>query len=685
LPLSVALDHHQAGRLAEAEAGYRAILKDHPDHVDALHYLGVLLYQRGEHEQAAHVLDRALALALDASACWSNRGLVAAALGDTAHAIECQERALAIDPLFSNARNNLGVALQKRGLLDEAIEQYQTLLAHDPDFSDARMNLGATLASMKRYNEALLVFREEIARHPDNATAHFGEGNALRELKRFDEALASLRRAIKLNPRHFEAHVNLGTTLGVFGRFEEAEAAYRHALTLRDDPQIHVCVGAAIGSQGRFNEEAPYYRHALALSPGHADAQHNLALMHLRRGEFREGWALHEVRWRSSKYTPIVIPGVPQWRGEPLEGRTLLLVGEQGHGDQLQFCRYATVLAQMGASVDALVPQNIAELVQSVKGVRRTVVDATNGDYDFWTPTMSVPHLLSDIVPDVLAEIPYLSVSAERIGEWPARVAALAGGRRRVGVVWAGSPGFANDRYRSMPFAALAPLADLPGIEWFSLQKGPARDQLAGSTSAMKPHDLTDQIHDFADTAALIEQLDLVLTVDTSVAHLAGALGKPVWVFLPANYDWRWMLDRDDSPWYPTLRLFKQTTLGDWTEPVQRAKAVLGSGEPRPRARATLGDWEQPVRARKPARSESSGGFSQSVVPAVSAWLVSSAKADSVAAYAVTAASGDLPARSGEFVGPPRPEEFREFVGPTQPATHPKPAEPGDTGKRSGG
>lgn len=577
-PLAVALDHHQSGHVTEAERGYRAILAARPDYVDALHYLGVLLYQRGENEAAAAMLDKALGIALDASACWSNRGLIAATMNDLPLAVECHERALAIDPDFSNARNNLGVALQKQGRYDESIQQYKTLLAKDPHFSDARSNLGISLASARLFDEALAVYQEEIARRPSSFTAHFGAGNALRDLKRFDEAEVHLRHALALRPDHFEAHVNLGTTLGLHGRFEEAEAVYRHALTLRDDPQIHVCVGAAIGSQGRFLEEEPHYRHALTLKPDHADAQHNLALLALRRGEFKEGWALHEVRWRSSKYKALNVPGVPEWRGEPLNGKTVLLVGEQGHGDQIQFARYATVLADMGATVDMWAPENILELLQSVKGIRHALKNGPTTGYDFWTPSMSVPHHVIDRIPGALATTPYISVNPGRIGEWPARVAKVARKRRKVGIVWAGSPTFGNDQFRSMPLSALAPLAKVTKTAWYSLQKGPARDQLLAGTSPLKLIDLTDHIDNFADTAALIEQLDLVITVDTAVAHIAGALGKPVWVLLPANWDWRWMLDRDDSAWYPTARLFKQTTLGDWTQPVAAVKAALVDG-----------------------------------------------------------------------------------------------------------
>jgi hypothetical protein len=272
------------------------------------------------------------------------------------------------------------------------------------------------------------------------------------------------------------------------------------------------------------------------------------------------------------------IPGVPEWRGEPLQGKTLLVVGEQGHGDMMQFVRYVPVLAQMGATVDMRVPENIVELIQSVRGVHRAFAHGPTDQYDYWTPSMSVPHRVAELVPGVLADMPYMSVSAKRIGEWPARVEKLAGGRRKIGIVWAGSPTFGNDQFRSMPFAAWSPLANVADIAWFSLQKGAAREQLSNSECALKPHDLTDDIHDFSDTAALIEQLDLVMTVDTSVAHVAGALGKPVWVFLPANNDWRWMQNRDDSPWYPHTRLFKQTTLGEWTGPVAQAKAALMEG-----------------------------------------------------------------------------------------------------------
>jgi tetratricopeptide (TPR) repeat protein len=572
-PLNIALDHHRAGRLDHAEAGYRGIIEAHPGHVEALHYLGVLLHQRGQHENAARLLDRALELSPDFAACWSNRGLVAAALGDAPFAVACHERALSIDPSFANAANNLGVALQLAGREGEALDAYRRALGLQPNFIDARTNLGATLAKLGRHEEALAVYREALARDPANPSAHFGAGNALRELGHLDDAIQSLQRAVELAPGHFESRVNLGTTLGRRGRFVEAEAQYRHALTLRDDPQIHVCVGAALGARGRFHDEEAHYRHALTLDADHADAQHNLALLHLRRGEFAEGWALYEKRWQASKYAPIEVPGIVEWKGEPIAGRKLLLVGEQGHGDQLQFVRYAAVLERMGATVDALVPRNIAELVSGVRGVDRVLTDKPPHGYDFWTPMMSVPYRVASIEPRVPAEIPYLHVSAARIGEWPRRVAERAGTRRRVGIVWAGSPSFANDRFRSMPLAALDALAGVPDIAWFSLQKGAARAQLEGS--ALKAFDLTDHVDDFADTAAFVEQLDLVIAVDTSVAHLAGALGKPVWVLLPANYDWRWMLDRDDSPWYPTMRLFRQTTLGDWAPVVESVRAAL--------------------------------------------------------------------------------------------------------------
>jgi tetratricopeptide (TPR) repeat protein len=579
-PLNVALDHHQAGRLDQAEAAYRGIIEAHPGHAEALHYLGVLLHQLGQHESAAGLLDRVLVLSPGSAACWSNRGLVAAALGDAPFAVDCHERALLIDPSFANAANNLGVALQQVGREGEALDAYRRAIALQPGFIDARTNLGATLARLRRHEDALAVYREALERDAANASAHFGAGNALRELGHLDDAIQSLQRAVELAPGHFESRVNLGTTLGLRGRFVEAEAQYRHALTLRDDPQIHVCVDATLGARGRFHDEEAHYRRALTLDPDHADAQHNLALLHLRRGEFAKGWALYEKRWQASKYARIEVPGIVEWKGEPIAGRKLLLVGEQGHGDQLHFVRYATVLEQMGATVDALVPRNIAELVGGARGVNRVLIEKPQQGYDFWTPMMSVPYRVASTEPGVPAGHPYLHVSAARIGEWPRRVSKRAGERRRVGIVWAGSPTFANDRFRSMPLAALDTLAGVPDVAWFSLQKGAARVQLEGS--ALKPHDLTDHVEDFADTAALVEQLDLVITVDTSVAHLAGAFGKPVWVLLPANHDWRWMLDRDDSPWYPTMRLFRQTTLGDWAPVVESVRGALTPSLPAP-------------------------------------------------------------------------------------------------------
>lgn len=581
-----ALDAHRAGRLEDAAFLYRDALAVDPDNVTALHYYGVLRHQRGEHIAAAELIDRALGVDPADSACWSNRGLVAAALGDHDYALRCYRYALQLRPHFADARNNLAVALQAKGEFEGAIHHYRQALAIDPSRADTHLNLGIALSKLERYDEALASYRAALKLDPQSAAAHFSAGNALQAKGDAPEAIARFRRALELRSDFADAHVNLGSLLGKAGDYPGAEQHYRRAVAVTPNATNLVCLGASLGAQGRHDEEEVFYRRALALEPNQPDAHHNLAWLHLKRGEYREGWAEYAKRWRASDYESIRVEGIPEWRGEPIDGRRVLLVREQGFGDQLQFLRYARVLEQMGATVDACVKPPLLELAQRVPGLRRAWTGTPGGDYDFWVPVMSVPSCVGTELSTIPADVPYVFADEARTATWRERVRAVAGTRRKIGLVWAGSPTFGNDRYRSMPFDALAPLVALNDVAWFSLQKGPAQAQLAAASADVQPHDFTNDLHDFSDTAALIANLDLVIAVDTGVAHLTGALGKPVWIMLPANSDWRWLENRSDSPWYPTARLFRQTTLGDWRPVVAsmldalRGEAGMGQNGP---------------------------------------------------------------------------------------------------------
>ncbi|MBN3858351.1 tetratricopeptide repeat protein [Paraburkholderia sp. Ac-20340] len=614
--LAEALAAHSAGRLDEAQTVYRALIGRDPAHAGALHYLGVALHQQGDHRGALELMDRALEHAPGDAVCWSNRGLAARALGLHAEAAHNLREALRLQPGFADAHNNLALTLRDMGDLPGAISHCKAALALEPSAANTRLNLGSLLARLGRHEDAVACYRDALALSGQDAALHFNLANALRALGEEAAAIAHYRQAVELAPNYAAAWVNLGTALGQTGDYREAESCYRQAVALEPNAANLVCLGAALGAQGRNDEEAPYYEQALALDPDHADARQNLVWLKLKRGEYREGWAEYARRWRAIDYAPFDIEGIAQWQGEPLDGKRVLLVHEQGFGDQIQFVRYASELAARGASVDVCITQPLQVLAQSVPGVHRAWTGKPAGDYDYWLYVMSAPAACGTELDTIPATVPYLFARDGEIEAWKPRVQAAmqadverqsgkAAGHRNIGLVWAGSSTFYNNRNRSVALGAFAPLLALEKTSWFSLQKDPAaRAQIAALENGAVIHDFGDDLRDFGDTAALIMNLDLVITVDTSVAHLAGALGKPVWILVPANGEWRWLEKRTDSPWYPTARLFRQQEVGDWTTAIEAVREALAEKPKRASARkpaAKADKAEKPARSRKPS------------------------------------------------------------------------------------
>jgi len=657
---ATALDAHSAGRLEEAQALYRDLLAHDPENANALHYFGVARHQVGDHAGAVELMDRALRIAGNDAILWSNRGLAMRALGRTDEAIRCLREALRLDPAFADAYNNLGIVLQDTGACDKALDHYRAALALNPEFVTARVNAGIVLVKLGRPDEALAYYREALAQTPHDVDIHFNLGNAHLARGDYEAAIASFRAVVERRPAHADAWANLGTALGRSGDYRGAEACYREAVALKPNAPNLVCLGASLGAQGRNDEEAPYYRRALELDPEHADARQNLVWLMLKRGEYREGWAEYAKRWRACDYALFDIEGLREWRGEPLDGKRLLLVHEQGFGDQIQFVRYATMLHARGATVDLCITPQLLRLAQSVPGVQRAWSGKPEGDYDYWVYVMSVPSCAGTELDTIPADVPYFFARPADIDAWRPRVrAAMAeglsrdavskkataitaathpavrtrkpAGHRNVGLVWAGNPGFYNDRNRSVTLAALRPVLESAHVTWFSLQKGEAaRAQIASLGGETVIHDFAGDLHDFADTAALIMNLDLVISVDTAVAHLAGALGKPVWILVPANGEWRWLEKRADSPWYPTARLFRQRVLGDWRSAIEAMRDALAE-QPKPVARtvgagscgALAGDGvAEPARKTQRTRTRKESGMAK---PAASSALKASA------------------------------------------------------------
>lgn len=485
------------------------------------------------------------------------------------------------DPLLHAQR---GYELHVRGEFQAAEAAYREAIRLRPGDAEAWSNLGLALQAQRRLSEAEACQQHALRLAPDYPEAHNNLGLTQYEHGRVAEAENSFRGALRLRPEYPGALMNLGTALQSLNRLPEAEGCYRQALALGAPPaKVLNNVGLLLQELGRSAEAEEACRQALAHAPGQPDARTNLALILLLRGAFEEGWREYEARWQVASMADAArrFPQ-PQWTGEqPLAGRTILLHAEQGFGDTLQFCRYAPLVAEKGARVLLESQAALCRIMGSLPGVAAVIpAGEPLPPFDLHCPLMSLPLAFGTMLETIPARVPYLRADPLAAASWRARLAPLPG--RRVGLVWGGSSRLgqphatAIDRRRSIPLEALAPLARVPGISFVSLQLGPPAAQ--APPPGVRLHDPTRELADFADTAALIEGLDLVISVDTAVAHLAAALGKPVWMLNRFDTCWRWLLGRDDSPWYPTLRQFRQPAAGDWATPVAAlAEALAGS------------------------------------------------------------------------------------------------------------
>jgi tetratricopeptide (TPR) repeat protein len=539
-----AFEHHRQGRLPQAALAYADILAVKPDHVDALHMLGVIKLQSGELAEALRLMAAALKAKPKSPDVLINHGLVLNALGRHDEALASFEAVIAVKPNSAEAYNNRGSVLGKLGRSDEALESYERALALKRDYAEAHFNKSNLLMPLKRFEEALAAAERALALRPNYMKAYNNRANLLNALGRHEEALASAGRAQALDPKFSDAHYNAGNALARLGRHDEALDAF-----------------------GR----------ALALNPNHAEAQWNAALARLRLGDLRNGLKQYEWRWRQGDAAKARrrFPQ-PQWSGEPLAGKTLLLHAEQGLGDTIQLVRYVPLLAAQGARVIVEVQPALQSLLTGFEGAAQVIAFGESlPPFDLYCPMLSLPAAFGTEIETIPAKIPYLTADEERIAEWRGRLPARTG--LRVGLVWSGNPTHQNDRHRSIPLAQLACLLEVPETTFVSLQKDVREEDAAVLADAPRVAPIGGRLRDFRDTAAVIALLDLVIAVDTSVAHLAGAMGRPVWVLVPFCPDWRWMLERADSPWYPSARLFRQPAIGDWQRAILQVRAALAA------------------------------------------------------------------------------------------------------------
>jgi tetratricopeptide (TPR) repeat protein len=560
--LSHGLRLHQGGDLAAAETIYRQLLQTLPDQIDALHGLGLLLHQRGQSRESLEHLSRAAELAPGEPVLHYNLALVHVALGRPAEAVAAFREAARLRPDFAEAHNNLGGTLLALSHVDDAIACHRRALELRPEYPEASNNLGVALAELRRWDEAIAAYRDAIHVRPSFAAAHNNLATALSALGRRDEALASCRQALTLQPAFPEALNNLGNILREVGQTEGAIASYRQAIRLRPhSAEAHNNLGRALAELGQLSEATACYRRALELRPTYAEAHVNRALVDLKQGHYFRGWS--EWEWRDR------CPGIlvrrsarPRWDGSPLGGRAILIYAEQGLGDTLQFIRYAPLVKARGGRVVVECQRPLAPLLANSPGVD-TVVAAGGPapECAVELPLMSLPRVFETTLSTIPATIPYLLADPTLVARWRTE---LAGDEIKLGIAWQGNPNHPGDRRRSAPLSAFAPLAEIDGVRLVSLQIGPGFEQIA--TAGFPIVDIGERLTTFADTAAALQALDLVVAVDTAIVHCSGGLGVPIWVALAAVADWRWLLDREDSPWYRSVRLFRQRRAGDWAD-----------------------------------------------------------------------------------------------------------------------
>lgn len=522
---------HQQGRFADAERVYREVLQHAPNHFDALHLLGVLGLQAGRTEAGVELIAGAIRQNPNSWGAHNNLGNGLRDLGRLDAALGSFERAIALRPDFAEAHNNRGTVLQHLRRFDDALASFERAIALKPDYAEAHNNRGVVLQELQRATDARASFDAAIASRPDYAAAHYNRGTVLQELRRFDDALASLDRAIALQPDHAEAYNNRGLVLQELRRPDDAIASFARTI---------------------------------ALKPGYAEAYVNQSVSLLQLGRFSQGWPLYE--WRKKTEQPFGDRSFaqPLWLGkDDISNRTVFVHWEQGLGDTVQFARFAKLMKARGASVLMSVQQPLYRLLAPMSPDIRVInQDEVPTAFDYHCPLMSLPLALGTTLENIPASEPYLFADESLRNAWHARLPPKT--KLRVGVVWSGGTKHKNDRQRSIDLSTFASLLS-DNVQWISLQKELREGDAAALAQLDHVARCGEHLQDFADTAALIDVLDLVIAVDTSVAHLAGAMGKQVWILLPYNADWRWLLDRSDSPWYPTARLFRQDGTRSWS------------------------------------------------------------------------------------------------------------------------
>lgn len=570
-------------RVSEAESRYRKALAAHPDDAHALHRAALASVHLDNIDEARTYMERALLAAPDRPELWEHAGLIAALRGEPIQAEAFYHRAINLAGSTATLHRNLADCLRRSGRMLEAKVHYEKAVALEPELHHAIRALARISTELGETENAADFWIRAWALDP----SHPRDGIDLVEALAKANRTGPLNEAVEQIRSRFAGYVDaleaLSYVLYKNDRFSDALSVARQGLAI--DPtraELHHYAAHALSVRGKIVESLPHSLEAARLMPDNAVMQYHLATVQLACGAFKEGWARLKAFYTLPQTgESLVFPKFRKWNGEPVAGRQFLLVGEQGSGDQIQCIRFAAWLHRQRATVDLLVSGQVAPLAATMKSVRAVLTEMPPGPYDYWAHLLSMPeHMGLDLSMLPGVEIPYLFAPSEKVDRWRTHIDAAApdnphAKRPRIGLVWAGRPTYIFDRYRSLQLDALMPLLELPGVTWFALQKGEREREGERFADTLDIHTLGPDIDDFIDTLAILQTLDLLITVDTSVAHLAGAAGRPVWVLVPAYADWRWLNGRTDSPWYPSMRLFRQTELGQWDAVIAKVRDAL--------------------------------------------------------------------------------------------------------------
>jgi len=567
------------GHLDQAIDNYSNAIRVRPHFQEAYYNLANLFKKMGLIERAIENYSESARLKPDSPEIYNNLGISLNALKRFEQAVDSFTKAIGMKPDYAAAYNNLGLTLQDQGNWDEAVEKFETAIALKPDHSGAYFNLGFALNQLGKLDGAVMNYRRSIQLKPDFADAHNNLGALLKAEGKIEEAIYHYRKALEYCVDKAEVYNNLGNALEKSDRIDEALDMIQLALAEKPDfAEAYNNLGVALNAQGDFTAALTSYDKAIALKPEFAEARFNRATVDLLLGKFSRGWDDYEWRLKK-KHWQDVYPlrhDLPRWDGSPFPEKRLYVHDEQGFGDTIQFVRYLPRVKALGGTVRLGTRPALLSSLQGLDGIDEVIDRTAGGDpaagCDLVVPLSSLPGIFGTDLESIPTEVPYLQADAARVSFWKRKI---NGQGFKVGLVWAGNPGHERDHVRSLKLNNLISLADVPGIKLFGLQKGTAAGQVRDLADKKNLINLGPELDDFSDTAAVMAGMDLVISVDTAVAHLAGAMGIPVWNLVYFAPDWRWMLDRDDSPWYPTMRIFRQQTAGDWSVVIDQVIAEL--------------------------------------------------------------------------------------------------------------